>query len=267
MPYTTNDPSMKRQNRMQKSVLALAAAGLAANSLMIVQAAQAPDAPVYRPIPGACTARALLGTSVKTGTTGKIEKTKKEKKKEAEQTASPKADPKKVAEIKNREHAAYAAGAQETERASAPSVLSGTETRTVSSLDALSDAVDPQAARTAAANTEATRPAAAAAWDGTRLTSQAGRIMGPSGQETYYNLPMEQLVQMLRSLGFSEAEYPYHVRADGVRMLGDYVMVAADLSLRPRGSLIMTSLGVGIVCDTGSFALSDPTQLDIAVDW
>ena len=44
-------------------------------------------------------------------------------------------------------------------------------------------------------------------------------------------------------------------------------MVAADYNIRPRGTILETSLGTGIVCDTGGFASSNPTQLDIAVSW
>jgi 3D (Asp-Asp-Asp) domain-containing protein len=44
-------------------------------------------------------------------------------------------------------------------------------------------------------------------------------------------------------------------------------MIAADLSIRPRGSLVPTSLGMGIVCDTGTFIYTNPTQIDIAVAW
>ena len=50
-------------------------------------------------------------------------------------------------------------------------------------------------------------------------------------------------------------------------MFGNYVMVAANLNLRPRGSLVQTSLGMGIVCDTGTFARRNPTQIDIATSW
>ena len=50
-------------------------------------------------------------------------------------------------------------------------------------------------------------------------------------------------------------------------MLGNYVICAADLNVHPRGSLVETSLGTGLVCDTGSFALSNPYQIDIAVEW
>ena len=86
-------------------------------------------------------------------------------------------------------------------------------------------------------------------------------------KETYYNLPMDGVVDIMRNCGFDESTYPYWVREDGVKMLGDYVMVAANLDRHPRGSLIHTSLGLGIVCDTGSFAIDNPSQIDIAVDW
>ena len=99
------------------------------------------------------------------------------------------------------------------------------------------------------------------------LNSFNGRFNGPSGVETYYNLPMEGVVSIMRNIGFSESEYPYWVRDDGCKMLGDYIMVAADLSIRPRGSTVPTSLGTGLVCDTGGFIYNDPYQLDIATDW
>lgn len=86
-------------------------------------------------------------------------------------------------------------------------------------------------------------------------------------KETYYNLPMGGVVSIMRNCGFDEATYPYWIREDGVKMLGDYVMVAANLDKHPRGSFIHTSLGEGIICDTGSFAIDNPNQIDIAVDW
>lgn len=101
-------------------------------------------------------------------------------------------------------------------------------------------------------------------WTGPVLTRSAGVNQGPSGRETYYNLPMQGVISIMRSIGNNDE---YWVREDGVKMLGDYVMVAAHLPTRPRGSLVPTSLGMGIVCDTGTFALSDHTQLDIAVNW
>ncbi len=101
-------------------------------------------------------------------------------------------------------------------------------------------------------------------WKGPVLTKRRGTITGPSGKETYYNLNMSVIVRKMHGMGY---DYEYWVRDDGVKMLGDYVMVAANLNLRPRGSLVETSLGTGIVCDTGGFAKKNPTQLDIAVTW
>lgn len=97
-----------------------------------------------------------------------------------------------------------------------------------------------------------------------RLTPAAGVFNGPSGKETYYNLNMGGVIYLMRYLGYSEQEYPYWVRDDGVRMFGDYVMVAADLNLRPKGTILESSLGTAIVVDTGAL---EPTQLDIAVNW
>lgn len=104
-------------------------------------------------------------------------------------------------------------------------------------------------------------------YSGGKLTKSRGTIQGPSGKETYYNLNMSGVVSIMRRQGFSEAEYPYNVRADGVKCLGPYVMVAAHLGKRPRGSKVQTSLGTGIVCDTGGFASSNPTQIDVATTW
>lgn len=104
-------------------------------------------------------------------------------------------------------------------------------------------------------------------YSGSKLTKSKGTIQGPSGKETYYNLNMSGVVSIMRRKGFSEAEYPYNVRADGVKCLGPYVMVAAHLGNRPRGSKVQTSLGTGLVCDTGGFATGNPSQIDIATSW
>lgn len=104
-------------------------------------------------------------------------------------------------------------------------------------------------------------------WRGAILTARAGTIQGPSGKETYYNLPMHGVVRTMRGLGYSETEFPYWIRSDGCKMLGDKIMVAANLNVHPRGSVVETSLGSGLVCDTGWFARSNPYQLDLAVNW
>lgn len=101
-------------------------------------------------------------------------------------------------------------------------------------------------------------------WNGQVLTPKLGIVEGPSGNESYYNLNMNGVLRIMRSIGNNDE---YWLREDGVKMLGKYVMVAANLETRPRGSLIKTTLGMAIVCDTGDFVKKDPMQLDIAVGW
>ena len=99
------------------------------------------------------------------------------------------------------------------------------------------------------------------------LTRSGGVFYGPTGKEKYYNLKMSGVVQIMRVCGYSEEEYPYWVRDDGVKMLGAYVMVAANLSVYPRGSIVETSLGTGLVCDMCVGATYGDTVLDLAVNW
>ncbi len=101
-------------------------------------------------------------------------------------------------------------------------------------------------------------------WDGPVLSAWAGTVMGPSGKETYYNLDMSGVVSIMRGMGNNDE---YWVREDGCKMLGQYIMCAANLDVHPRGSLVESSLGTCIVCDTGGFAYENPTQLDIATTW
>lgn len=100
--------------------------------------------------------------------------------------------------------------------------------------------------------------------DGSCLTPSGGVYYGPTGKETYYNLNMSGVISNAQAQGI---QGEYWVREDGVKMYGDYVIVAANLDTHPRGSTVETSLGTGIVLDTGGFAASDPNQVDIAVDW
>lgn len=96
------------------------------------------------------------------------------------------------------------------------------------------------------------------------LNKKNGVFYGPSGKESYYNLPMAGVVRRMKLEGH---DLTYWVRKDGVKMFGDYVMVAADLRIRPKGTILQTSLGEAMVCDTGSFARYDSTALDVAVAW
>ncbi len=94
-----------------------------------------------------------------------------------------------------------------------------------------------------------------------------GVYYGPSGRETYYNLDMDWIIGRMRRRGYSEEEYPYHITPEGIRMLGDYIMVAADFETRPIGTILDTSFGKAIVCDTGAFVEDHPDGIDIAVTW
>jgi hypothetical protein len=114
---------------------------------------------------------------------------------------------------------------------------------------------------------EETTKSSNSSWSGPILTRSAGTVNGPSGKETYYNLDMSGVVSIMRNLGYDSTNYPYWVRSDGCKMLGDYIMCAANLSVHPRGTLVLSSLGTCIVCDTGGFAYSNSTQLDIATTW
>lgn len=104
-------------------------------------------------------------------------------------------------------------------------------------------------------------------WEGQVLTKELGGVMGPAGRETYYNLPMQGCINKMRSLGYDEEEYPYWIRDDGAKMLGRYVMIAANWKIRPLGTILETSLGWSIVVDTGDFVAEYPYGVDIAVDW
>ena len=113
---------------------------------------------------------------------------------------------------------------------------------------------------------------------GGALNSHDGVANGPSGKETYYNLNMSKIVSASQPGGWiynEAAKYGNEgnlssntwIREDGVKMMGNYIMVAANLSVHPRGSIVMTTLGPGVVVDTGSFASSNPNQIDIATTW
>ena len=96
------------------------------------------------------------------------------------------------------------------------------------------------------------------------LTKQRGTVTFDGHKETYYNLPMKKVCENATKKGI---EGEYWEREDGTKMFGDYIIVAADQKIHPYGSLVETSLGTGIVLDTGEFIKSNPQQIDIAVNW
>lgn len=104
-------------------------------------------------------------------------------------------------------------------------------------------------------------------WEGSKLTKSKGVNNGPQGKETYYNLNMSRIISIMRNMGYSEEEYPYWIREDGCKMLGNYIMVAANQRVFPRGTILQTSLGMAMVCDSCGAAQSNKTLIDIAVDW
>lgn len=111
------------------------------------------------------------------------------------------------------------------------------------------------------------------------LTKRDGTNDGPSGKETFYNLDLANCVHTLdlhcKGKGNLSNTAHYFVRKDGVECYGDedpkkgaaYVLVASNNSLRPKGTIVMTSLGPGIVADACAAAKTNPKQLDIAVTW
>ena len=102
------------------------------------------------------------------------------------------------------------------------------------------------------------------AYPGTKLTRQLGTVIGPNGKETYYNLPMSLVIKYMQDLGYN---YNYWVRADGCKMYGQYIMLAADTRIRPKGTILKTTLGLGMVCDHCEASESTWGQIDIAVTW
>lgn len=96
------------------------------------------------------------------------------------------------------------------------------------------------------------------------LSPRNGVFNGPSGTERYYNLDMSGVISIAKNQGI---EGEYWVREDGVKMYGSYVICACGFDVRPRGTIVETSLGPGICLDTGGFAASDPYMIDIATTW
>lgn len=96
------------------------------------------------------------------------------------------------------------------------------------------------------------------------LTKASGVAYYDGHRETWYNLDMSTVVAIAHSRGIKGE---YWIREDGAKMLGEFIMIAADQSVHPYGSHVAVSMGTGVVVDTGSFIYSDPYQIDIAVNW
>ena len=98
----------------------------------------------------------------------------------------------------------------------------------------------------------------------TTLTARLGTINYQGQKETWYNLPMNRVVQIAKDKGLYGE---YWEREDGAKMFGHYVIIAAPYDVHPYGSIVETSLGEGCVLDTGEFAQTNKNQVDIAVTW
>ncbi len=85
---------------------------------------------------------------------------------------------------------------------------------------------------------------------------------GVTHRETYYDLNMSVVAQNCGNGGV------YIVRADGVKVdRNGYILIAANLARYPRCSVVETSLGLGMVYDTGAFVATYPDGFDVATDW
>lgn len=94
------------------------------------------------------------------------------------------------------------------------------------------------------------------------LTAAKGVNNFMGHQETWYNLKMDKVVQRAdRIYGVN----PYWIREDGVKMYGPFVICAG--ARHRYGEVIDTSLGKGLILDTGKFEKDNPTLIDIATDW
>ena len=93
------------------------------------------------------------------------------------------------------------------------------------------------------------------------LTAALGRITYGNHVETWYDLPMNKVIQRSQDAGIP---CEYWVDDRGVKMFGQWVIVAAHPS-KTRYTTVQTSLGEGIILD---FHTTPDTKLyDIATSW
>jgi len=97
------------------------------------------------------------------------------------------------------------------------------------------------------------------------LTKKGGVNYYEGRKETYYNLPMDRIYEKAdKNFGSHHKRW---VDKRGVKYYGTYIIIAAPFDVYPYGTNVETSLGTGIVLDTGAFAETNKNQIDIAVDW
>jgi hypothetical protein len=93
------------------------------------------------------------------------------------------------------------------------------------------------------------------------LTAKLGTIQFEGHKETWYDLPMQKVVKSAQNIGIP---CEYWVREDGVKMFGQWVIIAAHPS-KIKYSRVQTSLGEGIILDVHE--VDDTELIDIATDW
>jgi hypothetical protein len=97
----------------------------------------------------------------------------------------------------------------------------------------------------------------------TVLTAAKGVNNFMGHKETWYNLNMDKVIQRTdEALGATDL---YHIREDGIKMYGPWVICAGHKSV-PRYTLVETSKGTGIILDYHTVN-EDKTLIDIATDW
>lgn len=94
------------------------------------------------------------------------------------------------------------------------------------------------------------------------LTARIGAIDYNGHTETWYNLPMNKVVERTdKAFGMTDL---YWVRDDGCKMYGPWVILASHPSVT-RYTLVETSRGTGIVLDRHT--VDDENLYDLAVTW
>lgn len=97
----------------------------------------------------------------------------------------------------------------------------------------------------------------------TVLTAAKGINNFMGHQESWYNLPMKKVIERADHVF---GKNPYWIREeDGVKMYGPFVICAGKSSR--YGEVIDTSLGKGLILDTGDFVKENPDMIDIATAW
>ena len=94
------------------------------------------------------------------------------------------------------------------------------------------------------------------------LTARLGTINFEGHKETWYDLPMKRVVNKAHDNGI---DGEYTIREDGCKMIGEYIICAG--AKNRYGEVVKTSRGEGIIIDTGDFAKTEPTTIDIATNW